>query len=68
LGAEIRENVHTEFAEYYQQLSDGMSHLSFFLPHAPTKAHRDRDTARAKIVEIFTKVSSQWRSHYHQSN
>jgi sterol 14-demethylase len=39
-----------------------MSHLSFFLPHAPTKAHRERDTARAKISEIFTKVIDERRA------
>jgi sterol 14-demethylase len=56
LGREIRENVQDEFAELYQQLSDGMSHLSFFWPHAPTAAHKKRDEARKKICAIFNKV------------
>lgn len=56
LGNEIRENLHTEFADVYQDLSDGMSHLSFFWPHAPTKAHKKRDIARRKLGEIFGKV------------
>lgn len=56
LGQEIRETVHAEFAELYQELSDGMNHLSFFWPTAPTERHRKRDAARAKIAKIFGKV------------
>jgi sterol 14alpha-demethylase len=56
LGKEIRENIQTEFAHYYQQLSDGMSHLSFFLPNAPTKAHRQRNRARVQIARIFERI------------
>ena len=56
LGAEIRENVQSEFAELYQDLSDGMNHLTFFWPNAPTTRHRKRDEARAKIAAIFGKV------------
>jgi sterol 14-demethylase len=56
LGKEIRENVHSEFAHLYQQLSDGMSHLSFFFPNAPTQAHKQRNAARVKIGKIFEKV------------
>ena len=61
LGKEIRENIQTEFAHYYQQLSDGMSHLSFFLPNAPTKAHRQRDHARTQIAKIFERIIKQRR-------
>jgi len=56
LGAEIRETVHAEFAELYQDLSDGMNHLTFFWPNAPTQRHAKRDAARAKIAAIFGKV------------
>lgn len=56
LGQEIRETVHAEFAELYQDLSDGMNHLSFFWANAPTERHRKRDAARAKIAQIFGKV------------
>lgn len=62
LGPEIREKVHVEFADLYQQLSDGMSHLSFFFPSAPTQAHKLRDQARARIAEIFTKSIRQRRA------
>ncbi|UJR37335.1 hypothetical protein I4U23_030043 [Adineta vaga] len=61
LGKEIRENIQTEFAHLYQQLSDGMSHLSFFFPNAPTKAHKKRDFARQQIAKIFSKIIKQRR-------
>lgn len=61
LGKEIRENLHTEFAHWYQQLSDGMSHLSFFFPNAPTTAHRKRDLARIEIARIFQTIIQQRR-------
>lgn len=64
LGREIRENVHTEFAHWYQQLSDGMSHLSFFFPNAPTAAHRKRDLARIEIARIFGKIIQQRRLNH----
>lgn len=56
LGKEIRESVHKQFADYYQELSDGMSHLSVVFPYAPTEAHKKRDHARAEIVKIFRRV------------
>lgn len=56
LGQEIRETVQAEFAELYQDLSDGMNHLTFFWANAPTERHRKRDAARAKIAAIFGKV------------
>ena len=61
LGKEIRENIQNEFAHYYQQLSDGMSHLSFFLPNAPTKAHRQRNHARVQIASIFERIIKERR-------
>jgi len=56
LGQEVRENIQTEFATLYQELSDGMSHLSVIAPNLPTSAHIKRDRARAKIVAIFSKI------------
>lgn len=61
LGKEIRENVQAEFAHYYQELSDGMSHLSFFFPNAPTKAHRKRNEARIQIARIFKRIIQERR-------
>ena len=62
LGEEIRNTVHAEFAELYQTLSDGMSHISFFWPYAPTKAHAKRDEARNKIRAIFAPVIAKRRA------
>lgn len=61
LGDEIRNNLHKEFATLYQELSDGMVHLTYFLPHAPIAAHKKRDAARAKIADIFSKVIDERR-------
>lgn len=63
LGHEIRETVHTEFARLYQELSDGMNHLSFFWPNAPTERHRKRDAARREIIKIFSKVIDSRRAN-----
>jgi len=56
LGNEIRENVQKEVADIYQDLSDGLSHLSFFWPNAPTPAHAKRNGARDKLVKMFCKA------------
>lgn len=68
LGKEIRENIQTEFAHLYQELSDGMSHLSFFFPNAPTKAHRKRNFARKQIAQIFSKIIKQRRINNDNQN
>lgn len=62
LGREIRENVQHRFADLYQDLSDGMSHLSFFATNLPTTAHRKRNAARAEIAAMFTKVIQERRA------
>ena len=62
LGEEIYGSVRVEFAELYQTLSDGMSHISFFWPYAPTKAHAKRDAARAQIRAIFAPVIAKRRA------
>ena len=62
LGDEIRNTVHAEFAQLYQTLSDGMSHVSFFWPYAPTKAHAKRDEARNQIRAIFAPVIAKRRA------
>ncbi|MES1908361.1 MAG: hypothetical protein MHM6MM_001314 [Cercozoa sp. M6MM] len=56
LGDTCRESLRHEFGSLYQDLSDGMSHLSYFLPYLPTKAHRQRDAARKRIGEVFKNV------------
>jgi len=56
LGNEIVTTLKTvahEVADHYFTLEQGITHLSFFWPTAPTKAHADRDVARAKMDVIF---------------
>lgn len=61
LGQEVREHLHSEVADLYECLNKGMTQISFFMPRLPTKAHRNRDNARKKIVEIFSRVIRQRR-------
>ena len=56
LGEEIRDacvNSNESVGELYQQLSDGMKHISFLFPNLPTQFHKDRDIARSKMIKIF---------------
>jgi len=54
LGPVFRKKVSKEFAPLYQDLSDGMNHVSFFFPNLPTKKHKARNVAREKIAKLFT--------------
>jgi sterol 14-demethylase len=56
LGDEIRETLHDKVAGLYKHLNDGMTPITTIWPYAPTEAHRLRDSARAEIVSIFSKV------------
>ena len=61
LGAEVREKLYRQVAAAYQYLNDGMTHLSVFWPHAPTKAHKLRDNARAEMATLFSGIIRQRR-------
>jgi sterol 14-demethylase len=56
LGNEIRSSMHAEVARHYETLERGMTHLSVFFPHLPTKAHENRDKARLAMIPIFSRV------------
>jgi sterol 14-demethylase len=56
LGDEIRHALYEEVSRLYRDLDEGLSHVSVFFPHLPTKAHRRRDKARKEIVSIFSRV------------
>lgn len=56
IGKEVRQNLQSEVADLYQDLSDGMTHLTFAFPNLPTPNHKRRDRARARMVEIFKQV------------
>ena len=55
-GDDVRENMFAEVSRIYHDLDKGVTPLSFFFPYAPTEAHRLRDSARAEMVNIFSKV------------
>ena len=56
MGKEIRETMSDEVAHLYQELDEGLTTLSFFWPSAPIPAHKRRDAARLRMVELFSKV------------
>ncbi|KAK1748990.1 sterol 14alpha-demethylase [Skeletonema marinoi] len=55
-GDDVRENLFKEVSELYHDLDHGLTPLTVFFPNAPTAAHKKRNEARAKMVELFGKV------------
>jgi len=55
-GNDVRENLFREVSELYHDLDHGLTPLTVFFPNAPTEAHRKRNIARKKMVELFSKV------------
>eukprot|EP00462_Mataza_sp_D1_P018606 CAMPEP_0175139824 /NCGR_PEP_ID=MMETSP0087-20121206/11129_1 /TAXON_ID=136419 /ORGANISM="Unknown Unknown, Strain D1" /LENGTH=554 /DNA_ID=CAMNT_0016422901 /DNA_START=284 /DNA_END=1948 /DNA_ORIENTATION=- len=62
MGKEIRENLNNKFADLYQTLSDGMTHLTVAFPNAPVPLHIARDKARKEIVTLFKSVIDKKRA------
>lgn len=61
LGSHFAKFLSSDIAHLYQDLSDGMNHLTVFAPTLPTAKHRARDRARAKMVELFQKAIQERR-------
>ena len=61
LGEETRREVDSGFAAAYHELQNGINTLGFFFPRLPIPAHRRRDRAREKVVEIFSRIMSDRR-------
>mmetsp|Transcript_11475 Transcript_11475/g.14215 ORF Transcript_11475/g.14215 Transcript_11475/m.14215 type:complete len:391 (+) Transcript_11475:476-1648(+) len=61
-GNDVRENMYKEVSELYHDLDQGVQPLSVFWPGAPTAAHKKRDVARGKMVELFSKVIKERRA------
>ena len=55
-GDDVRENLFKEVSELYHDLDQGLTPLTVFFPNAPTSAHKKRNAAREKMVELFSKV------------
>jgi sterol 14-demethylase len=56
LGDEMRERVEEEFADAYHDLQAGINAIGFFAPNAPIPAHRRRDKARRKVVDVIGRL------------
>ena len=61
LGEEARREVDVGFATAYHELQNGINTLGFFFPRLPIPAHRRRDRAREKVVEIFGRIMAERR-------
>ena len=61
LGEELRREVDAGFAEAYHELQNGLNTLGFFFPRLPTPAHKRRDDARRRVVQIFNQIMSERR-------
>jgi sterol 14-demethylase len=55
-GDDVREQLFKEVSKLYHDLDQGLTPLTVFWPHAPTKEHRTRDKARLEMVQLFSKV------------
>lgn len=55
-GNDVREKLFREVSELYHDLDHGLTPLTVFFPNAPTDAHKKRNIARKKMVELFSKV------------
>lgn len=65
LGNEFRRKLSHEFAELYADIEGGLSALAFFAPYMPTPAFRKRDKARARMLELITKIVDDRRRSGH---
>eukprot|EP00762_Andalucia_godoyi_P000036 ANDGO_02341.mRNA.1 Sterol 14-demethylase len=64
LGHEIRNNIKdNNFSGLYHDLEQSLNPLLFFLPWLPTLSARTRDSARAKIVGLFSRVMADRRKN-----
>ena len=61
LGNAFRQQLSGEFAELYGDMEAGLSALAFMAPYLPTPAFRRRDRARARMVQLITKIVDERR-------
>eukprot|EP00541_Cyclophora_tenuis_P003273 CAMPEP_0116575070 /NCGR_PEP_ID=MMETSP0397-20121206/19749_1 /TAXON_ID=216820 /ORGANISM="Cyclophora tenuis, Strain ECT3854" /LENGTH=493 /DNA_ID=CAMNT_0004103913 /DNA_START=1 /DNA_END=1483 /DNA_ORIENTATION=- len=62
-GNDVREQMFVEISELYHDLDQGLTPLTVFWPNAPTKAHRKRNAARQKMVQLFQRVIEERRQN-----
>lgn len=62
-GNDVREKLFREVSQLYHDLDHGLTPITVFFPNAPTEAHRKRNIARKKMVELFSKVIKERREN-----
>ncbi|KAJ5717840.1 hypothetical protein N7488_003486, partial [Penicillium malachiteum] len=55
-GDEVRAKLTSEFADLYHDLDLGFTPINFMLPWAPLPNNRKRDTAHARMREIYFEI------------
>jgi sterol 14-demethylase len=56
MGREVREHLFDRVADLFHDLDMGMQPISVVFPYLPIAAHRKRDSSRAELAKIFTKI------------
>lgn len=56
VGHEFRTQLNTNFAQLYRELEGGINLIAFLWPYFPLPAHRRRDRARWRMVEVITAI------------
>lgn len=62
IGAEFRSRLTGEFAQLYRALEGGINLIAFLWPHFPRPAHRRRDRARERMVELISAIIEERRA------
>jgi sterol 14alpha-demethylase len=62
IGREFRRNLSAEFARLYHDLEGGINLLAFFWPYLPLPSFRRRDRARARMVQIISRIMAERRA------
>jgi sterol 14-demethylase len=62
IGSEFRKHLTTEFARLYHDLEGGINFIAFMYPYLPTPAHRRRDKARVRMVELISRIIADRRA------
>lgn len=62
MGPEVRENLFEKVSNLFHDLDMGMQPISVVFPYLPIAAHRKRDSSRAELAQIFSKIITNRRA------
>ncbi|MEO5721783.1 MAG: cytochrome P450 [Chthoniobacterales bacterium] len=62
IGPEFRNRLTGEFAQLYRTLEGGINLIAFLWPYFPRPAHRRRDRARERMVELISSITDARRA------